>query len=215
MKVLVLASQKGGSGKTAVSIHLAVAAEAAGAGPVVLIDADPQATLTQWWNQREAATPALAEVTLGELAGKLDQLRAADYALAIIDTPPTITASIRTIIGLADFVLVPVRPSPADLWAVGATLDICREADRPYAFVLTQATRGASITTQALGALSEHGPVSGAVVHTRVGYAGALTSGQTLQELDPKSAGAQEVDRLWRFVQEKILPKKKARKEAI
>ena len=215
MKVQVLASQKGGSGKTAVSIHLAVAAEAAGAGPVVLIDADPQGTLTQWWNQREAATPALAEVTLGELAGKLELLRAAGYALAIIDTPPTITASIRTIIGLADFVLVPVRPSPADLWAVGATLDICREVDRPYAFVLTQATRGASITTQALGALSEHGPVSGAVVHTRVGYAGALTSGQTLQELDPKSAGAQEIDGLWKFVQDKILPKKKARKEVI
>lgn len=215
MKVLVLASQKGGSGKTATALHLAVAAEAAGAGPVVLIDADPQGTLTQWWNQREASTPAMAEVTLGELGGKLEELSAAGYALAVIDTPPTITASIRTIIGLADFVLIPVRPSPADLWAVGGTIDICQEAGKSFAFVVTQATRGATITTQALGALSEHGPVSGSVIHTRVGYAASLTSGQTLPELDPKSAGAKEIDGLWKFVQDKILPKKKARKEAI
>lgn len=215
MRVLVIASQKGGSAKSSLVAHLAVAAELSGAGPVVMIDTDPQETLTYWWRQREADTPALAYAALGELAGRLGALRAANYALAIIDTAPTITASIRTIIALADFVLIPVRPSPADLWAVGGTLDLCREANRPFAFVLTQATRGATITTQALGALSEHGPVSGTVVHARVGYAGALTSGQTLQEIDPAGAGAKEISMLWKFVQGRIMPSTKAKKAVL
>ena len=71
MHVIVLASQKGGSSKTTVAAHLAVAAERAGAGPVAMIDADPQETLTNWWRQREADAPALAPVKLPELAGKL------------------------------------------------------------------------------------------------------------------------------------------------
>jgi chromosome partitioning protein len=215
MRVLTVASQKGGSSKSSLAAHLAVAAEQAGAGPVVLIDADPQETLLRWWRQREAETPALAEVKLPELGAKLKALGAAGYALAIIDTPPTITASVRTIIGLADFVLIPVRPSPADLWAVGATIDICKAAGRPFAFIVSQATRGATITTQALGALSEHGPVCGTVMHTRVGYAGALTSGQTLPEIEPRGAGAREVRELWAFVQARILPSTKTRKAVL
>ncbi|MFB8916248.1 nucleotide-binding protein, partial [Xanthomonas phaseoli] len=60
MKTLVLASQKGGAGKTTLAAHLAIAAELAGAGPVVLIDTDPQGSLSAWWNSRDANTPALA-----------------------------------------------------------------------------------------------------------------------------------------------------------
>jgi chromosome partitioning protein len=212
LRVVVVASQKGGSMKSGLCAHLAVAAEQARAGPVAMIDTDPQETLTHWWRQRDAETPALAPADVSELGAKLKALKAGGYALAIIDTAPTITASIRAIIGLADFVLIPVRPSPADLWAVGGTIDICKAANRPFAFVLTQATRGATITTQALGALSEHGPVCGTVIHMRVGYAGALTSGQTLQELEPTSAGAREISMLWEFVQGRIIPSTKARK---
>jgi chromosome partitioning protein len=214
MRVLVVANQKGGSSKSSSSAHLAVAAESAGAGPVVLLDTDAQGTLTAWWRQREAETPVLAECPLSELPAKLAALRDAGYGLAIIDTPPAVTALIRTVIALADFVLIPVRASPADLWAVGGTLDLCREAGRPYAFLLTQATRGANITTQALGALSEHGLVCGTVIHARVGYAGALTSGQTIQEIDPNGAGAREVREVWNFVQERLMPSTIAKSKA-
>ena len=62
MHVIVLASQKGGAGKTTLAAHIAVAAEAAGDGPVVLIDADPQGSLSAWWNVREAQVPALCEL---------------------------------------------------------------------------------------------------------------------------------------------------------
>ena len=72
MKIIVLASQKGGVGKTTLAAHIAVAAEQSGDGPCVLIDTDPQASLAAWWNGREAQTPAFAPVTLKELSGKLD-----------------------------------------------------------------------------------------------------------------------------------------------
>ena len=68
MRVLALASQKGGSGKTTLSGHLAVQAERAGAGPVVLIDIDPQASLADWWNERAAELPAFAQTTVARLA---------------------------------------------------------------------------------------------------------------------------------------------------
>ena len=74
MQVIVLASQKGGAGKTTLAAHLAVAAEAAGDGPAVLIDTDPQGSLSAWWNVRDAETPALAPTTIAELPAKLAAL---------------------------------------------------------------------------------------------------------------------------------------------
>ena len=70
MRVLALASQKGGSGKTTLSGHLAVEAQRAGAGPVVLIDIDPQGSLADWWNEREAEFPAFAQTTVARLAAE-------------------------------------------------------------------------------------------------------------------------------------------------
>ena len=71
MRVLALASQKGGSGKTTLSGHLAVQAQRAGAGPVVLIDIDPQGSTADWWNEREAEYPAFAQTTVARLANDL------------------------------------------------------------------------------------------------------------------------------------------------
>ena len=72
MRVLAMASQKGGSGKTTLSGHLAVQAQRAGAGPVVLIDIDPQGSLADWWNEREAEYPAFAQTTVARLAAALE-----------------------------------------------------------------------------------------------------------------------------------------------
>ena len=94
MKVIVLASQKGGAGKTTLAAHLAVAAEAAGDGPVVLIDTDPQGSLSAWWNVRRAGVPVLAPTTIAELPEKLRLLAAAGYKVAVLDTPPAITEAI-------------------------------------------------------------------------------------------------------------------------
>ena len=92
MRVLALASQKGGSGKTTLSGHMAVQAQRAGAGPVVLIDIDPQGSLADWWNEREAEYPAFAQTTVARLAADLQVLRQQGFKLAVIDTPPAITS---------------------------------------------------------------------------------------------------------------------------
>jgi chromosome partitioning protein len=126
MHVLVLASQKGGAGKTTLAAHLAIAAEAAGIGRAVLIDTDPQGSLSAWWNVRQDESPSLASTTIAELPGKLSGLRTAGYAVAVIDTPPAITDAIRAVVATADLVLIPTRPSPHDLRAVGSTVDLIR-----------------------------------------------------------------------------------------
>jgi hypothetical protein len=100
MKVLALTSQKGGSGKTTLAGHLAVAAEAAGAGPVALIDTDPQGSLTDWWNARDAHTPAFLSASVESLEADLARARDLGFALVVIDTPPAITDMIERVIAL-------------------------------------------------------------------------------------------------------------------
>ena len=213
MKTIVLANQKGGVGKTTLAAHIAVAAERAGDGPCVLIDTDPQASLAAWWNGREAATPAFAPMTLKELAGKLEALGQAGYAYAFIDTPPAITESIRAVVAQADFVLIPTRPSPHDLRAVGSTVELALGAQRPFAFAVTQAKPNSRLTVQAMAALSEHGVVSPAIVHDRVDYAASMIDGRTVLEIDPKGRSAAEMADLWAFVKARMHVGKKARKK--
>jgi chromosome partitioning protein len=111
LRVLALASQKGGSGKTTLSGHLAVQAQRAGAGPVVLIDIDPQGSLADWWNEREAELPAFAQTTVARLAADLAVLRQQGFRLAVIDTPPAITMAIQSVISVSELIVVPTRPS--------------------------------------------------------------------------------------------------------
>ena len=213
MKTLVIASQKGGAGKTTIAAHIAVAAELAEAGPVVLIDTDPQGSLSDWWNTREAKTPALATATLAELPAKLQALQAAGVALAVIDTPPAITEAIRDVVKQADFVLIPTRPSPHDLRAVGQTVDIAREANKPFAFCVTQAKPTARLTVQAVAALSAHGVVAPSIVHDRVDYAASMVDGRTVVETDAKGRSSAEIKELLSFVQAQMHEKKKTKKK--
>ena len=213
MHVIVLASQKGGAGKTTLAAHIAVAAEVAGDGPVVLIDADPQGSLSAWWNAREAQVPALAPTTIAELPAKLAALAEAGYALAIVDTPPAITEAISAVVRSADFVLIPTRPSPHDLRAVGRTVELVQGAGKPFVFAVTQAKPNARLTVQAVAALSEHGVVAPAIVHDRVDYAGSMIDGRTVQETDQKGRSAAEMAELWKFVKAQMAKSTKARKE--
>jgi len=204
MKTIVLVNQKGGVGKTTLAAHLAVAAERSGDGPCVVMDTDPQASLAQWWNSREADTPVFAPVTLPELAKTLTALAEAGYVYAFIDTPPAITESIRTVVALADFVVIPIRPSPHDLRAVGRTVELAVMAQRPFAFAVTQAKPNTRLTVQAVAALSAHGVVAPAILHDRVDYAASMIDGRTVVELDVKGRSANEIIELWSFVKARI-----------
>ena len=96
--------------------------------------------------------------------------------------------------------LVPIRPSPSDLWAAAATVGLLKEAAIPFLFVLTQAKANASITAQAAAALSHHGPVAETFIADRVPYAVALTNGLTALEITPKGPAALETAGLWKNI---------------
>jgi chromosome partitioning protein len=204
MYVVALASQKGGSGKTTLSGHLAVEAERAGFGPVALIDTDPQASLAEWWNAREAARPFFAKLSLTELPEALEELEGAGLRLAIIDTPPAITDSISRVIAFADLVLIPARPSPHDLRAVGATVEIAERNGKPVVFVINAATARARITGEAAVALSQHGTVAPVMLHQRVDFAASMVDGRTVGEVAPQCASAKEIAALWSYVQDRL-----------
>lgn len=219
MDVLVLASGKGGVGKTTLAAHLAVAATDDGCGPVALIDTDPQASLADWWNEREAETPAFVNTTLDELPEKLAALSSDGYRLAIIDTPPSVTDHILTVVRAATFVLIPIKPSPHDLRAVGRTVDIVEKAGAAFGFVVTQAKTNAVLTAQAVAALSEYGAVAPAIIGDRVDFAASMVDGRTVGELVPKGKSTQDIRGLWAFTRARLpgltqaikLDRKKAR----
>ena len=204
MYTIVAASQKGGSGKTTLSGHLAVEAVRQGAGDIALIDTDPQGSLAHWWNVREAAQPHFVKAGLPDLENALAELDRMGTRIAVIDTPPAITQSISTVVGHADLVLVPTRPSPHDLRAVGATVDIAERHGKPVIFVINAATPRARITSESAVALSQHGTVAPVTIHHRMDFAASMIDGRTVGEVVPNSASAREITQLWLYIQEKL-----------
>ena len=202
--VLVFASQKGGSGKTTLSGHIAVAAQAAGAGPVALIDTDPQGSLAKWWNAREAEMPVFVETTVARLAQDIEKLKRTGLRLIVIDTPPAATAAISEVVQQADLVVVPTRPSPHDLRAVGATVDIVEGAGKPLVFVVNCATARARITGETAVSLSQHGTVAPVTVHNRVDFAASMIDGRTVGEVNPAARSAKEVTTLWSYLEGRL-----------
>lgn len=212
MHVIVVASQKGGAGKSTLCANLSVALSATG-GTTVLIDTDPQATLTEWWDAREAETPALAKVrTLAELSSKLEALESAGVRFVLIDTPPSATASIAKVVALADLVLIPVRPSPNDLRAAGQTIDIVSEAAKPFLFCITQAKPATKLTAQTIAALSAYGEVAPVLVSDRVDFASSMIDGRNVVEFSSKGKSAKEINDLCEFVKKRINELTKKRK---
>ena len=106
MRVLAMASQKGGSGKTTCPVILRCRRSWREAGPVCLIDIDPQGSLADWWNEREAEMPAFAQTTVARLASDLEVLRQQGFRLAVIDTPPAITMAIQSVIAVAELIVI-------------------------------------------------------------------------------------------------------------
>jgi len=204
MRVLAVASQKGGSGKTTLTGHLAVAAERAGQGPVALIDCDPQGSLAAWWNERRAETPLFARSHLLGLRADVEKMRGLGIQLLFIDTPPAITSMIKEVIQVADLVVIPIRPSPHDLRAAAATVEMVEYIGRPLVFVLNAASARARITGEAAVALSQHGTVAPVTLHQRTEFAASMIDGRTVMEVSRASQSAEEVGALWTYIDERL-----------
>ena len=112
--------------------------------------------------------------------------------------------AIQSVISVAELIVVPTRPSPHDLRAVGATVDLCERAGKPLIFVVNAATPKARITSEAAVALSQHGTVAPVTLHHRTDFAASMIDGRTVMEVDPNGRSAGEVTQLWSYVSDRL-----------
>ena len=204
MRTIVIASPKGGTGKSTLAGHLAVEAEKQGGGPVAIIDTDPQGTLAEWWNARDVPTPLFAAVDIAQLPSHLEALREHGVEIVVIDTPPAFTHTTHKTLAVADLVLVPVRPSPHDLRAVGTVIEAVEQQDRSFVFVVNAAIPRTHIALDAVRALAQHGKVAPVILHNRIDFATSMVDGRTAGELNRKSRSAGEIAELWIYVNKQM-----------
>jgi chromosome partitioning protein len=202
LHVIAFTSRKGGSGKSTLCAHLSVYADAPDA-PALLIDCDPQGSLSLWHELRRAATPVLARCEARELADTVEAARQDGISWVMIDTPPHNTADIAAALRVADLAVIPFRPAVFDIAAVAATLDIARAIGKPVLPVINAApprrgTQAGHVVTEAREALLAMGgaPWIGQIT-SRAAFAHALASGQAVGEFEPGSAAAAEIAEFW------------------
>jgi chromosome partitioning protein len=218
MKTIVIANQKGGSGKSTITVHLAAAAEAAGDGPIVISDTDPQGTAADWFNQRKKAgieTPRYSALSLADLKGRVSALDEAGASYLLIDTAPSIGAVNADLFALADLILIPLNPTPADLRALVKGLPLVRESGKPFQFVLTRVRPNLRNNDGAAVALDALGLVLTTRMHERVIYAETFAHGKTALETDAKGTAAHEIAALWGEVKDKLESEKKIKRERV
>ena len=204
MRTIVIASPKGGTGKSTLTGHLAVEAERQESGPVAIVDTDPQGTLSDWWNARQAPTPLFAAVDTAQLPSRLDALREHGIEVVLIDTPPAFTQTTHRTLAVADLVVVPVRPSPHDLRAVGTVIEAVEQQGKPFVFVVNAAIPRTRIALDAVRALAQHGKVAPVTLHNRIDFATSMVDGRTATELNEKSRSSDEVAELWSYVNSQL-----------
>ncbi|QDU45225.1 MinD/ParA/CobQ/CobA-like protein [Symmachiella dynata] len=200
-KVIALLNQKGGVGKTTLAVHLATAFARKGR-TVLLLDADPQGSALDWAAARHG-DPLFPVVGLpkSSIHKELPALTR-NYDLVLIDGPPRVYDVARSAIMASDLVLVPVQPSPYDVWAAKEIIDLMNEADvyKPTlkrAFTINRKIVNTAIGRDVAQALSEYPiPVLNTAVCQRVAFAESAAQGITVFELDPQMLASQEISQL-------------------
>jgi chromosome partitioning protein len=196
--IISVQNQKGGVGKTTLSIHISHALTQKG-GKVLLLDADPQGSARDWAAARQDEPPfALLGLDRPTIHRDLPKI-ARDYDHVVIDGPPRVTDLARSAIAAADLVLIPVQPSPYDVWACDEVLKLISEAtifkeNLKSVFVINRKITNTAIGRDVLEALASYDlPVLKAQVSQRVAFAETAASGQTVLETERKGAAAKEI----------------------
>ena len=194
--VITVAQQKGGTGKTTLAANLA-----AGLAPstrVALLDIDPQRSLTRWHAIRmsrdaEAAPLTFSDVSGWRLGAELDRLKRT-HDVVLIDSPPQIDTDARLAIRGADLVLIPVQPSPPDVWAAEGTLALAAAERRNARVVLNRVTPASRLgETVKADIATRNLPLLRSAIGNRTGFAIAFAAGLGVTEAAPRSSAAAEL----------------------
>lgn len=181
-KVIVVASSKGGQGKSVITAALAVQAVKDGAR-VALIDWEAQGSLTMWWRLRGRPDNPTLQPSTGDIARDIAELRETDAHWVLVDTPPDHMVVIERAIVASDFVLIPSRVSVFDLGGVRAVIGFCQHHKKPFAFVLNAVNPDQAgwpaLIKSAVAALKKFGPVLPKMIRERAAYISALNSGRS------------------------------------
>ncbi|MGE0225094.1 MAG: ParA family partition ATPase [Acetobacteraceae bacterium] len=194
--VITLAQQKGGTGKTTLAANLAVALAAR--FRVALLDIDPQRSLTRWFGLRAARVPPAAVLGFSDVSGwrlgaELDRLRR-EHDVVLIDSPPRVDTDARLAIRGADLVLVPVQPSPPDVWAAEDTMKLAAAERRRAAIVLNRVPPTSRLRDAVAADLAARGqPLLQAGIGNRTGFSAAFADGLGVIEAAPRSSASKEL----------------------
>lgn len=202
MRVISLVTQKGGSGKSTLCASLAVAAHEAGY-TVCILEIDKQATITQWAQVRQGKPPDVAQTTADKLAAIMGRLAGAAYDFAFIDTPGVDSPGTNSAIKISDLCLIPCRPTPADLRAMAPTLGAIHRLEREFAFVLNQAPSRSYRVRDTAEGLKVLGMLADVNIVLRNDHQDAIGTGQGVTELNPEGAAADEIRRLWSWINQR------------
>ncbi len=200
MKTIAILSQKGGTGKTTLALHLAVCAERAGHTAAV-IDLDPQSSAAGWAESRSGEGPTVAIAHAPRLLSILDAAAKNGATLAILDTAPHSQGDAMAAAQAADAILIPCRPGILDLRAIGATVQIAKLAGKPAAVILNACPpQGRALADEAEQAVAGY-QVTVAPVRLvqRAAFAHSLAGGQTAQEYEPGGKAAEEIQQLFEW----------------
>jgi chromosome partitioning protein len=203
--IITVAQQKGGSGKTTVAAHLAVAFARAGKS-VGMLDVDPQGSLGEWFERREQSLgedeAGLSFRTASGWGARREARQLArEHDIVVVDTPPKSDLEIRPAIEMADLVLVPVQPTPVDLWATAPTLAMSAKEGVGSLIVINRAVSRALLTGEIIAAAGELGhAIADSLLGNRVAYPQSMGEGRTVQETAPGGLAADEVAALAREV---------------
>lgn len=209
MKVIAVLNQKGGAGKTTIATHLARALQLDGAD-VLLVDSDPQGSARDWAAAHDEQPVPVVGIDRPTIDKNLKGIGRKDYV--VIDGAPQIEALAVSAIKAANLVLIPVQPSPYDVWATSDLVDLVKarieilDGGLKAAFVISRAIKGTRIGNEITAALEGYGlPVLAARVTQRVIYPSSAATGRTVFEVEPGGEAAQEIRGLVAEIKELLI----------
>jgi chromosome partitioning protein len=203
MRTIAFVTQKGGSGKSTLCINLSVAAQEAGRS-VCILEMDRQATISDWAENRTKDGPEVAQIEAQQLEEVMKRLKDSSYDYVFIDTPGVDSPGTLSAIRVADLCVIPTRPTPADLRAFKPTLAAVYRLEKKFAFVLNQTPPRSYRVRDAAEGLAVLGVLPDVNIVLRNDYQDALGLGQGVTEFNPEGQAADEIRRLWTWVDKRV-----------